>query len=204
MAARTFFHNLVADASDMTEWQRYVASTVEEQVERGVLVRELNVLLADGHAMSGLIRAQIDLVVGGPPGQGFSLAASATSREGPDTAMLINEDFLSRGTSQLCRLELLLVLAPGETVDQGDESQPRVTMSGRHPTTRCRPLHRPQVTGRQVTSRARTFESMPTSGTGSGRSDSLRQHNQTAIEVRLVRRPVAGLYTQHAKTTASE
>ncbi|WP_306919475.1 MULTISPECIES: DNA cytosine methyltransferase [unclassified Arthrobacter] len=74
MAARTFFHNLVDDASDMQEWLQYVASPVADQVKRGVLVRELNSLLAEDDIMSGLAAEGIDLVVGGPPCQGFSLA----------------------------------------------------------------------------------------------------------------------------------
>lgn len=74
MAARTFFHNLVDDASDLREWSRYVSSTVKEQVDRGVVVRELNSLLAEDDVMSSLAAENIDLVVGGPPCQGFSLA----------------------------------------------------------------------------------------------------------------------------------
>lgn len=74
MAARTFFHNLVADASDANQWSRYVSSAVENQVKSGVVVRELNSLLAEDDVMSGLAAEGIDLVVGGPPCQGFSLA----------------------------------------------------------------------------------------------------------------------------------
>ncbi|MDR7161387.1 DNA cytosine methyltransferase [Arthrobacter sp. BE255] len=74
MAARTFFHNLIDDASDLREWMRYVDSPVSEQVQRGVLVRELNSLLSESDLMSDLAQESIDLVVGGPPCQGFSLA----------------------------------------------------------------------------------------------------------------------------------
>lgn len=74
MAARTFFHNLVGDASDPIAWNRYVDSPVKDQVHRGVLVRELNVLLNEATLMDDLASQEIDLVVGGPPCQGFSLA----------------------------------------------------------------------------------------------------------------------------------
>lgn len=74
MAARTFYHNLVSDASDHPEWNRYVEKPVEEQVRHGVLVRELNVLLKEEAVMLELAATDIDLVVGGPPCQGFSLA----------------------------------------------------------------------------------------------------------------------------------
>lgn len=74
MAARTFFHNLVDDASEMSQWQDYVSSPVADQVRRGVLVRELSSLLSEDALMSDLKAEGIDLVVGGPPCQGFSLA----------------------------------------------------------------------------------------------------------------------------------
>lgn len=74
MAARTFYHNLVADASDARKWNDYIALPVKEQAEGRVLVKELNVLLNDDNVMQGLTEANLDLVVGGPPCQGFSLA----------------------------------------------------------------------------------------------------------------------------------
>lgn len=74
MAARTFFHNLVADASNREDWQEYISSSVHEQVKRGVLVRELSVLLEDDSLMQKVAAKGIDLVAGGPPCQGFSLA----------------------------------------------------------------------------------------------------------------------------------
>lgn len=80
MAARTFFHNLVDDASDPVAWKSYVESSVEEQVTRGVLVRELTVLLQETGLMANLAATGLDLVVGGPPCQGFSLAG----RRNPD------------------------------------------------------------------------------------------------------------------------
>lgn len=80
MAARTFFHNLVDDASNPTVWKRHVDSTVQEQVKKKVLVRELDVLLKDEMVMEDLAASSLDLVVGGPPCQGFSLAG----RRNPD------------------------------------------------------------------------------------------------------------------------
>lgn len=80
MAARTFFHNLVADASDPAVWQRHLAKSLQEQVAAKVLVKELAELLEDGEVMSQLAAQDLDMVVGGPPCQGFSLAG----RRNPD------------------------------------------------------------------------------------------------------------------------
>lgn len=74
MAARTFAHNLIRDASDMVEWQAYVGKPVEEQVRSGLLVKELSSLLEQGELLDGIRERELDLVVGGPPCQGFSLA----------------------------------------------------------------------------------------------------------------------------------
>ena len=82
MAARTFFHNLVGDASDIVGWMRHVNSPVKEQAAARLVVRELSALLDDEEVMNDVAAAGIDLVVGGPPCQGFSLAG----RRNPDDA----------------------------------------------------------------------------------------------------------------------
>lgn len=74
MAARTFFHNFVDDASDPLAWSKYVDLSVSEQIESRVIVNELGNVLADKEAMDKLSLENLDIVVGGPPCQGFSLA----------------------------------------------------------------------------------------------------------------------------------
>ncbi|MDF9276250.1 DNA cytosine methyltransferase [Arthrobacter sp. EH-1B-1] len=74
MAARTFYHNFLGDASDVGQWERYVASGEDNQIAARLLVRELGVLLANVAAMDDIRANGLDLVVGGPPCQGFSLA----------------------------------------------------------------------------------------------------------------------------------
>lgn len=74
MAARTFHHNFLGDASDIGQWKRYVASGEHDQIAARLLVRELSVLLANAGAMDDIRANGLDLVVGGPPCQGFSLA----------------------------------------------------------------------------------------------------------------------------------
>lgn len=74
MAARTFHHNLLGDASDIRQWERYVASSEDNQIASRLLVRELSVLLGNTTAVADIRSNGLDLVVGGPPCQGFSLA----------------------------------------------------------------------------------------------------------------------------------
>jgi len=80
MAARTFYHNLVGDAADPLAWQKHVGASTDEQVAKKVLVKELSSLLSEAGAMQSLADLDLDLVVGGPPCQGFSLAG----RRNPD------------------------------------------------------------------------------------------------------------------------
>lgn len=74
MAAETFFHNLVRPVTSKEEWQKYFSQSTETQVAEGVLVKELRALLDSKTAMKLVVDSEPDLVVGGPPCQGFSLA----------------------------------------------------------------------------------------------------------------------------------
>lgn len=74
MAAETFFHNLVRPLSSKDEWKKYVSQSTEHQVAEGVLVKELRALLDSKKALKTVVDSRPDLIVGGPPCQGFSLA----------------------------------------------------------------------------------------------------------------------------------
>ncbi|MBM7769794.1 DNA cytosine methyltransferase [Glutamicibacter nicotianae] len=73
-AARTFRHNLVADASSDIFWQNYLRMSLPEQAAQHVIVDEVQSLLSNVQVMSQLREEKLDFVVGGPPCQGFSLA----------------------------------------------------------------------------------------------------------------------------------
>lgn len=74
MAARTFYHNFVGPADDPREWEEYVSSPISLQAAGKVIVNELGQVLQDDEIMHRFLENQLDLVVGGPPCQGFSLA----------------------------------------------------------------------------------------------------------------------------------
>lgn len=80
MAAETFFHNLVRPITSKVEWQKYISQSTEHQAAEGVLVKDLRALLDSKNAMKMVVESEPDLVVGGPPCQGFSLAG----RRNPD------------------------------------------------------------------------------------------------------------------------
>lgn len=80
MAAETYYHNFIKrlppsgsrEAKDV--WAGYCIAPVEAQFEAGVVVNELAALLARPDLLARLRAQDIDLVAGGPPCQGFSMA----------------------------------------------------------------------------------------------------------------------------------
>lgn len=74
MAAETYYHNLIEPIRDQSEWEGYLSLSTLEQARRGLVVEALEKVLASRELIEELREADIDLVAGGPPCQGFSLA----------------------------------------------------------------------------------------------------------------------------------
>lgn len=75
MAAETYYHNLIQPLDDPGQWRAFHEDlSVEEQADAGLVVRELEAVLGSERVISRLQETDIDLVAGGPPCQGFSLA----------------------------------------------------------------------------------------------------------------------------------
>ncbi|MCL4232524.1 MAG: DNA cytosine methyltransferase [Dehalococcoidia bacterium] len=78
MAAQTYYHNFVRRLPDGAEgdreWAEFCRLPVDVQIETGVLVNEVGVLLEQVGYLSALRAQDIDLIAGGPPCQGFSMA----------------------------------------------------------------------------------------------------------------------------------
>lgn len=82
MAARTFYHNFFEPMADARSWESYLERPLEIQAKQGVAVSELGRVLENDDIMESLVAENLDLVVGGPPCQGFSLAG----RRNPEDA----------------------------------------------------------------------------------------------------------------------
>jgi len=80
MAAYTFYANFIDEKVDDIRWREHVRSSIEEQASKRVAVSPLRDVLDNVNAMNSLIDSGVDVVVGGPPCQGFSLAG----RRNPD------------------------------------------------------------------------------------------------------------------------
>lgn len=82
MAAETFYHNFIERITDQEAFYRFASdsTSVEAQAARGLVAKEVASLLACNNVLADLKTRDIDLVAGGPPCQGFSLAG----RRNPD------------------------------------------------------------------------------------------------------------------------
>ena len=74
MASYTFYANFIDENIDDLAWKQYVSSSIENQVANKVAVSALRDVLDNAAAMMRLAESEVDVVVGGPPCQGFSLA----------------------------------------------------------------------------------------------------------------------------------
>ncbi len=76
MAAETYFANLVAASEDADgEYAAHVAKTAESQIRAGLLVGDVQVLKDHIPVMRDMLGGrELELLAGGPPCQGFSLA----------------------------------------------------------------------------------------------------------------------------------
>ncbi|MFD1193801.1 DNA cytosine methyltransferase [Seohaeicola saemankumensis] len=80
MAAETYFHNFIEPVRNKADWENFLRCSTVEQARRGLVVATLEQVLTSDELLEGLKAADIDLVAGGPPCQGFSLAG----RRNPD------------------------------------------------------------------------------------------------------------------------
>ncbi|MCU4654692.1 DNA cytosine methyltransferase [Roseibacterium sp. SDUM158016] len=74
MAAETYYHNFVEPICDPAKWNDHLGLSTLEQAHRGLVVDALEEVLGSEELLRELRAAGIDLVAGGPPCQGFSLA----------------------------------------------------------------------------------------------------------------------------------
>lgn len=76
MAAETFYHNLIERISDDAAWKKFSSdkTSVADQAAKKLVVKELRQVLDCPSLIKALKQKNIDLVAGGPPCQGFSLA----------------------------------------------------------------------------------------------------------------------------------
>ncbi len=83
MAAETFFHNFIKRISVKSEWERFAAkgNPIQTQANSKLIINELEQVLKCHGLIKDLRAKDIDLVAGGPPCQGFSVAGKRNPKD---------------------------------------------------------------------------------------------------------------------------
>lgn len=74
MAAETYYHNFIEPITEQSHWEDFQGLSAAEQARQGVVVAGIEEVLQQDEILDELKKAEIDLIAGGPPCQGFSLA----------------------------------------------------------------------------------------------------------------------------------
>jgi DNA (cytosine-5)-methyltransferase 1 len=105
MAAYTFYTNFIDESIEDSDWREYLSNSVEAQVDARVAVTPLRDVLDSSAAMTRILDAGVDVVVGGPPCQGFSLAGRRNPNDVRNTLPWEYLEFVERTSPRMVIIE---------------------------------------------------------------------------------------------------
>jgi DNA (cytosine-5)-methyltransferase 1 len=79
MAAETYYYNFIS--RDQPSWEAHVRSGLAEQLQTGLAIASVPAILSE-LPIEAMFRDQVDILAGGPPCQGFSLAGRRVALDG--------------------------------------------------------------------------------------------------------------------------
>jgi DNA (cytosine-5)-methyltransferase 1 len=83
MAGETFYHNFIKCLKNKEDWQSYLNQSIEDKLNTGLFIGETIELLEEQNLLLEFSKnkGEVDLIVGGPPCQGFSLAGKRNPKD---------------------------------------------------------------------------------------------------------------------------
>jgi DNA (cytosine-5)-methyltransferase 1 len=104
MAAETFMRNLIQPQASDLDWEHYLSLSTTDQVDKGLVIADVETAFSNTRLRRALRSEEIDLIVGGPPCQGFSLAGRRDPRDKRNSLAWNYLDYV-----QLCKPKFVII-----------------------------------------------------------------------------------------------
>lgn len=108
MAAETFMKNLVNPQISDALWRQHLEAPVYEQARAGLVVEDVTIAKKEAKIVDLLKTADLDLIVGGPPCQGFSLAGRRNSLDARNSLAWDYLDYVALAKPRIVVVENVL------------------------------------------------------------------------------------------------
>lgn len=108
MAGETFMRNLIKPHASDFDWDNYLSLSISNQVDEGLVIADIETAFSNAQLRRVLRGEEIDVIVGGPPCQGFSLAGRRDPRDKRNSLAWNYLDYVQLGRPKFVIIENVL------------------------------------------------------------------------------------------------